>query len=228
MFLREWNDLPNFMKCKEVRPYYEGLRRRKFQLILKRLFDLLMAIVMITFFSIPMIIVAIIIKMDSQGPIFFRQERVTIYGEIFKIHKFRTMVNGAEKLGSGVTVKVDPRVTKVGRVLRKYRIDEIPQLIDIILGKMSFVGTRPEIPKYVKKYSKEMYATLLMPAGITSEASIRFKDESELLNGAEDIDKLYEVQILPEKMKWNLKQIKNYSLLGDGLTLLRTVVAILR
>ena len=138
------------------------------------------------------------------------------------------MVNGAEKLGSGVTVKVDPRVTKVGRVLRKYRIDEIPQLIDIILGKMSFVGTRPEIPKYVKKYSKEMYATLLMPAGITSEASIRFKDESELLNGAEDIDKLYEVQILPEKMKWNLKQIKNYSLLGDGLTLLRTVVAILR
>ena len=217
MFLREWNDLPNFMKCKEVRPYYEGLRRRRLQLMLKRLFDLLMAI-----------IVAIIIKMDSQGPIFFRQERVTLYGEIFKIHKFRTMVNGAEKLGSGVTVKVDPRVTKVGRVLRKYRIDEIPQLIDIILGKMSFVGTRPEIPKYVKKYSKEMYATLLMPAGITSEASIRFKDESELLNGAEDIDKLYEVQILPEKMKWNLKQIKNYSLLGDGLTLLRTVVAILR
>ncbi len=227
MVLRKWDELPDFMRCNEVRPYYDILYKKRFQLTLKRIFDLSMACIMIVIFAIPMAVVAVMIKLDSPGPVFFRQERVTSYGKTFLIHKFRTMVNNAEKIGTGVTVQGDARVTRIGKMLRKYRIDEIPQLIDIIEGTMSYVGTRPETPKYVKQYTKEMYATLLMPAGITSEASIRYKDESELLDGAEDVDKVYVEQVLPAKMVWNLESIRRFSFFGEILTMFRTVAAVL-
>ena len=226
MMLRKWDDLPDFMKCDEVKKYYDILYRKRFQLLLKRVFDFVLAIVMLVILGIPMLVVAIIIKLDSPGPVLFRQERVTTYGEIFKIHKFRTMVSNAEKIGTGVTVSGDIRVTKVGRVLRKYRIDETPQLIDIILNKMSFVGTRPETPQYVKQYTKEMLATLLMPAGITSEASIRYKDECRLLDVATDVDKVYVEQVLPAKMRWNLESIERFRFLRELLTMIRTVFAV--
>ena len=227
MFLRKWDDLPDFMKCEEVRPYYNLLYKKRFQIAVKRIFDFIVAWIMILVLAIPMIVVALIIKIDSPGPVFFRQQRVTVYGKVFFIHKFRTMVNDAEKLGAGVTVQDDVRVTRVGKMIRKFRIDEIPQLIDVIEGTMSFVGTRPETPQYVKQYTKEMYATLLMPAGITSEASIRYKDESRLLDGAKDVDWVYLNQVLPEKMLWNLKSIRQFGLCGEILTMFRTVAAVL-
>ena len=156
-------------------------------------------------FAVPMMILAIMIKCDSKGPVFYRQERVTRYGKHYRIHKFRTMVNNADKIGSAVTVGNDSRITKIGSKLRGCRLDELPQVLDILTGNMSFVGTRPEAVKYVEKYEPEYYATLLMPAGITSEASIRYKDEDKLLDAADDVDRVYIEEVLPQKMKFNLK-----------------------
>ena len=165
--------------------------------------------------------------MDSEGPVFYRQERITTYGKHFKIHKFRTMVNNADQIGSAVTVDNDSRITKVGEKLRGCRLDELPQIFDLISGNMSFVGTRPEAVKYVEKYKNEYMATLLLPAGITSEASIRYKDEATLLDTAEDVDKVYVEEVLPGKMKYNLDSIKNFSFWGDIATMFRTVFAVL-
>lgn len=227
MRLRKWEDLPAFMQCKEVREYYDILVKKKGSLGLKRGFDVVVATVMLVILAIPMLIVAIMIKTDSPGPVFYRQERVTSYGKKFRIHKFRTMVNNADKIGSAVTAGRDARITKVGNKLRNLRIDEIPQLIDVLTGDMSFVGTRPEVTKYVKKYNNEMYATLLLPAGITSEASIRYKDEAELLDAVDDIDKVYVEEVLPRKMKYNLQSIRKFSFFGEIATMFRTVFAVL-
>jgi lipopolysaccharide/colanic/teichoic acid biosynthesis glycosyltransferase len=174
------------------------------------------------------IIIAIAIKIDSKGPVFFRQERITQYGKKFRIFKFRTMVKDADKIGTQVTVNNDARITKVGKLIRKCRLDEISQLIDVWRGTMTFVGTRPEVPKYVERYSSEMMATLLLPAGVTSEASIKFKDEDELLNGVEDIDEVYLEKILPKKMEYNLQAFKKYSFFRDIATMFRTVFAVLK
>lgn len=227
MVLRSWDNLPKFMKCDEVKEYYDILSRKKGSLILKRFFDVFIAMIMLILLAIPMIIIAIMIKLDSKGPVFYRQERITTYGKKFRIHKFRTMVNNADKIGSAVTVGGDARITKVGRKLRDLRLDELPQLLDVLSGNMSFVGTRPEATKYVKRYTKEMYATLLLPAGITSEASIRYKNEAELLDTAEDVDKVYIEEVLPGKMKYNLQSLKNFSLVGDIETMFRTVFAVM-
>lgn len=227
MRLRKWEDLPAFMQCEEVREYYDILAKKKGALGLKRGFDVVVAVIMLIIMAIPMLIIAIMIKLDSPGPVFYRQERVTTYGKRFHIHKFRTMVNNADKIGSSVTVGGDTRITKVGNRLRNLRIDEIPQLIDVLTGNMSFVGTRPEATKYVKQYSKEMNATLLLPAGITSEASIRYKDEAELLNAADDVDRVYIQEVLPGKMKYNLQSIRHFSFLGEIATMFRTVLAVL-
>lgn len=227
MRFRKWDNLPEFMKCDEVRMYYDILAKKKLSITLKRIFDVVMAVVLLVILVIPMLIIAIMIKLDSSGPVFYRQERVTAYGKKFKIHKFRTMVNNADKIGASVTVNGDVRITKMGRRIRNLRIDEIPQLIDVISGDMSFVGTRPEAVKYVEKYKPEYNATLLMPAGITSEASIRYKDEDKLLNTAYDADWVYVEQVLPEKMKWNLNSIERFSILREILTIFRTVSAIL-
>ena len=212
MLLRNWEDLPDFMKVDEVRPYYEVLKRHTGSLILKRAFDFVAGSILLVILAIPMGVIAIEIKNDSPGPVFYRQERVTTYGKMFKIHKFRTMVDGADKKGSAVTVDHDSRITKVGTKLRDKRLDELPQLFDVLEGNMSFVGARPEAVKYVKqygKYNKAYYATLLLPAGITSEASIAYKDEAKLLDGLapEEVDKVYMVKVLAAKMQWNLRSI---------------------
>ena len=215
------------MRREEIRPYYEILRRKRGQLFLKRVGDLIVAVIMLVFLAIPMAVIAILIKTDSKGPVFFRQKRVTKYGKVFRIHKFRTMVDKAESLGTAVTVDNDSRITKVGSKLRGLRLDELPQLIDVLTGDMSFVGTRPEAVKYVERYEPEYYATLLVPAGITSEASIRYKDEDKLLSGAEDTDEVYVTKVLPEKMKWNLRSVREFNIFRDILTMFRTVAAVL-
>ena len=225
--LRKWEDLPEYMQTPEVRPYWEILDKKRGQLAAKRAFDVTAGTILLALLCPPMTIIAVMIKRDSEGPIFYRQERVTTCGRHFRIHKFRTMVSNADRIGTAVTVGNDIRITKVGAKLRDYRLDELPQVIDVIKGDMSFVGTRPEAVKYVEQYEPEYYATLLMPAGITSEASIRYKDEARLLDAAEDVDRTYMEQVLPDKMKWNLEAIKDFSLIGEAKTLMRTVLAVL-
>lgn len=189
--LRKWKDLPEWMRIPEVKKYYDILSKRKVSLALKRIFDLVVSVAALIMLSPLMLLIVFIITLDSPGGVFYRQVRITSYGQEFHIHKFRTMFANADKMGSQVTVKYDLRITRVGAFLRKYRLDELPQLLDIAAGNMLLVGTRPEVPRYVDQYTNEMRATLLLPAGVTSEASIRYKDEAELLDGAEDADKIY-------------------------------------
>ncbi len=228
MKLKAWEELPQYMQNDAVKEYYDILSKRTGSLAIKRLFDIVVSAIMLIIVSPVLLILAVWIKVDSQGPVFFRQARITQYGRVFRIFKFRTMVNNADKIGSQVTVGNDSRITKVGAKIRKLRLDELPQLINVLLGDMSFVGTRPEVEKYVEAYTDEMYATLLLPAGITSEASIRYKDEDELLAGAENVDKVYIEQVLPGKMKYNLEAVKRFSFVGDIVTMIRTVIAVLR
>ncbi|WP_368217642.1 sugar transferase [Blautia obeum] len=228
MLLKKWEDLPLYMKCDEVRTYYDILSSKKYSLILKRIFDVLIASILLVILAIPMIIIAVMIKLDSPGPVFYRQERVTTYGKHFKIHKFRTMVSNADKIGTAVTVENDNRITRVGAKLRGLRLDELPQVLDVLSGNMSFVGTRPEAVKYVEKYKPEYFATLLLPAGITSEASIKYKNESELLTEINDVDKMYIEHVLPQKMKHNLNSIMHYSLFYEFITMLKTLLTVLK
>jgi len=224
--LPKWDELPDDIKNEEVRPYYDALSKHKAGLFFKRVLDIIAAIDLIILLGIPMLVIAIMIKCDSKGPVFFRQERVTSYGARFRIHKFRTMVNNADKIGTSVTVDNDNRITKIGSKLRNHRLDEFPQLFDVLSGDMSFVGTRPEVVKYVDRYSDEMKATLLMPAGITSIASIEYKDEAELLEKAEDADEVYVNAILPAKMEYNLKSVKEFGFFKDIGVLFKTVAAV--
>lgn len=225
--LKKWEQLPPYMRTEAVRPYYESLKKKEGSLLLKRVFDFTVSLIMLILLSPVLLILAALIAVDSKGGVFYRQERVTQYGRKFKIFKFRTMVANADQIGTQVTVNNDQRITRVGKVLRKYRLDELPQLINILLGDMSFVGTRPESTYYVKRYTPEMFATLLLPAGVTSEASIRYKDEARLLEEAEDVDSIYLEQILPAKMKWNLEGIRKLCFLGEIRTIFRTVFAVL-
>lgn len=227
MVLRKWDDLPEFMKTEEVKPYYEALKKKRFSLVLKRAMDLVGGVVLLVLLAIPIAIIAVMIKLDSEGPVFYRQERITTYGKHFRIHKFRTMVSNADKIGTAVTVGNDSRITRIGAKLRGCRLDELPQVLDLITGDMSFVGTRPEAVKYVEKYKPEYMATLLLPAGITSEASIRYKDEAELLEAADDVDRVYVEEVLPGKMKYNLESIRKFSVVSDIATMVRTVFAVL-
>ena len=215
MQLRRWNELPGVMRTREVRKYYNIIKKRQMSLKIKRLFDIVVASIMLMFLAVPMLVIAVCIKLDSRGPVFFRQERVTQYGRIFRIYKFRTMVVDAPKLGASVTVDNDDRITRVGKVLRKIRADEFPQVFNIINGDMTLVGTRPEVPEYVKKYTKEMYATLLLPAGLTSRTSIAYKDEDKILAGAADPDEAYVKEVLPAKMKYNLEALKKFGFVED-------------
>lgn len=227
MVLRKWDDLPEFMKTEEVKPYYEALKKKRFSLVLKRAMDLVGGVVLLVLLAIPIAIIAVMIKLDSEGPVFYRQERITTYGKHFRIQKFRTMVSNADKIGTAVTVGNDSRITRIGAKLRGCRLDELPQVLDLITGDMSFVGTRPEAVKYVEKYKPEYMATLLLPAGITSEASIRYKDEAELLEAADDVDRVYVEEVLPGKMKYNLESIRKFSVVSDIATMVRTVFAVL-
>ncbi len=229
--LTEWDELPEWMKTDEVRGYYEILYSKRSQLAVKRAFDLAAGVVMFALLSPVMLAVSIAILADSKGGILYLQERVTQNGRIFRIHKFRTMVKNADRIGAHVTAGNDPRITRVGAFLRRYRLDELPQLLDVITGDMTFVGTRPEALRYVKRYTPEMMATLLLPAGITSEASIRFRDEAKMLErltgSGEDIDEAYITRILPQKMKYNLDSLRKFGLHRDLLTMVQTLLAVL-
>ena len=226
MMLKKWEELPEEMQTEAVRKYYDLLKKRQVGLFFKRLFDLVVSAIMLVVFSPVFLILAIAIKIDSKGPVFYRQVRVTQYNRPFRIFKFRTMVQDADK-GLGVTVSDDARITRVGRLIRNCRLDELSQLIDVFRGTMTFVGTRPESLKYVEAYTPEMMATLLLPAGVTSLASIYYKDEAELLDAAEDVDRVYIEEILPAKMQYNLKAIEDFSFFGDIKTMFMTVFAVL-
>lgn len=225
--LKNWNELPEYMRTDEVRPYYDLLQRKKLSLFFKRVFDIVVSLIMIILCSPILLFISILIVKDSKGGVFYRQERVTQYGRVFRIFKFRTMVQNADQIGTQVTISNDSRITKVGSKLRNCRLDELPQLFNIFLGDMTFVGTRPESVHYVKSYTDEMYATLLLPAGVTSEASIEYKDEAELLDKADDVDSVYINEVLPEKMKYNLNSIKEFSFFKEIATMFRTVFAVL-
>lgn len=226
--LKNWNELPKYMRTDEVRPYYDLLQKKKISLFFKRVFDVVVSLIMIILCSPVLLIISILIVKDSKGGVFYRQERVTQYGRVFRIFKFRTMVQNADQIGTQVTVSNDSRITKIGSKLRDCRLDELPQLFNIFLGDMTFVGTRPESVHYVKSYTNEMYATLLLPAGVTSEASIEYKDEADLLDQADDVDSVYINEVLPEKMKYNLNSIKEFSFFKEIATMFRTVFAVLR
>ena len=254
MFLKNFEELPKSMQNEDVKKYYDILEKKKVSMAFKRIFDIVMSLIILIILFPIMIILAICIKVDSKGPVFYRQERVTTNGKLFRIFKFRTMVQNADKIGNLVTVGEDKRITRVGKFIRKFRLDEFPQLLNIITGDMSFVGTRPEVKKYVDQYSDCMKATLLMPAGVTSIASIQFKDENEILNKHvqeakekvlvsatanssnkgiqidenEIIDEAYLNEILPEKMKYNLEYIENFSALNDLKICVNTVIGVLK
>lgn len=232
MMITKFEKLPSFMQTDEVKKYYEILKKKKVSLFFKRVFDIIMSLIMIVLLSPVMLVIAICIKCDSKGTVFFRQERVTKNGKVFRIFKFRTMVQDADKKGTLVTVGNDLRITKVGNKIRKCRLDELPQLFNVFVGDMSFVGTRPEVKKYVDKYSNEMNATLLMPAGITSTASINYKDEDEIIDKyvkeGKSVDEVYVEKILEEKMKWNLKYIEEFSFINDIVICFKTVIGVLK
>jgi lipopolysaccharide/colanic/teichoic acid biosynthesis glycosyltransferase len=227
MMLRKWQDLPDFLRTSEIKPYYDVLKKKSGSLVLKRVFDIVVSAILLIILSPIILILAIAIKVDSPGPVFYRQVRVTQYGRRYKIHKFRSMCDGADKKGTLVTVGNDARVTRVGKLVRKCRLDEIAQLIDVLKGDMTFVGVRPEVVKYVEKYKPEWNATFLTPAGVTNLTCIYFKDEDEMLTGVDDTDKVYVEDILPIKMKWNLKGIKEFSFWGDVKLMFMTFFAVL-
>ena len=227
MILKKWEALPVSMQTEAVKPYYDALKRKTLSLILKRLFDIVVSLFLLILLSPVFLVLSIMIKADSKGPVMFRQVRVTQYGKTFRIFKFRTMVTNAEQLGTQVTVGGDSRITKMGHRLRKCRLDELPQLLNILRGEMSFVGTRPEVEKYVARYTPEMMATLLLPAGVTSLASVYYKDEAELLNNTEDADRTYTELVLPGKMRYNLRAIKAFGFWNDIKVLFITILAML-
>ncbi len=227
MLIKKWEKLPLDMQIEEVRPYWEKLRKKNFSLFWIRFFDILISFIMLLLFLPFFLILSLAIVIDSRGPVFYRQERVTQYGKTFRIFKFRTMVKDADKKGTLVTVGKDARITRVGKFIRKLRLDEVSQLIDVFRGTMTFVGTRPEVRKYVDKYDKKYLATLLLPAGVTSLGSIMFKDEDALLEGKEDPDKAYVEEVLPKKMKYNLKELYKVGVFHNVKIMFMTVFAVL-
>ena len=215
-----------------VKKYREEINKRKISLFLKLFLDKILALILLIPLSPIILAIAIWIKLDSEGPVFYRQERITTYGRPFRIFKFRTMVKDADKLGAAVTEHNDPRISRAGDKLRKVRLDELPQLFNVLLGDMSFVGVRPEVAKYANRYTDEMNATLLLPAGITSPASIEYKDEDEVIEKfkgtGRSIDDIYIEEVLPDKMKYNLEYIKNFSIINDIKIMIQTALAVIK
>ena len=226
MLLPKFSDLPSYMQTDEVKVYYDVLTHKKIDLFFKRVFDIIASIILIVILALPMAVVTVMIKCDSSGPVLFMQNRVTTAGKVFRIFKFRTMyVNDNEK-NSQVTSGSDSRITKVGHTLRKLRLDEMPQLFNVLIGDMTFVGTRPEVERYVDKYTPEMYATLLMLAGITSLTSVKYRHEEEILDKADDVEKAYIDEVLPQKMKYNLEYINKFNFFYDLYVCVLTVVKV--
>ena len=177
MLLKSWEELPDFMRVAEVRPYWEILNKKRGQLILKRIFDLIVSLILLLLLAIPMAVIAILIKRDSPGSILYRQERVTSYGKHFRIHKFRTMVSNAEKIGTSVTVGHDSRITKLGAKLRGLRIDELPQVINVLKGDMSLVGPRPYLPREKEDMKYYYYYVIQSKPGITGFWQVNGRSE---------------------------------------------------
>lgn len=213
-----------------MRNYEEFIEKNKNQLMLKRIFDVIVAFFLIILLSPIMIFIAIKIKLGSKGPIIYKQYRITTFGRPFVIYKFRTMRVGADK-GDKITSSNDDRITDIGKKIRSYRLDELPQLFNIIQGNMSFVGARPEVAEYVKYYTADMKRTLWMPAGVTSLASIKFKDEDKIIedytNKGISVNDAYVNYVLPEKMKYNIEYIDNFSLIKDIKIMIKTVMDVL-
>ena len=228
MRLKQWEDLPEKMKNDKVLPYYDIIKKKTASLLWKRVFDICLSVVLLVVLSCLFLILAILIKRDSCGPVLYRQTRITQFYRPFTIYKFRTMTDHGEQMGALVTTQNDMRITKIGKKIRKYRLDELPQLVNVLKGDMTFVGTRPEVLKYVECYDEEMYATLLMPAGITSLASIRFKDEEKILSAysEQEIDKAYQSVILPKKMQYNLDYLRKFSFFYDLQLCFQTIIAV--
>lgn len=226
MKMPEYLRLPEELQCDEVKRYYDILKTKTAGLVLKRIFDVIVAAFLIILLALPMAVIAVLIKCTSKGPVIYKQVRVTTFGKHFKIWKFRSMRTDADSKGELLTVGEDNRITKVGKFIRKFRLDELPQIFHVLSGKMTIVGTRPEVPKFTDKYTNEMLATFLLPAGVTSLASIKFKDEAELLAESDDVDKTYVETILPQKMKYNLRYIENFSFVGDIKLIFKTVAEV--
>jgi Sugar transferases involved in lipopolysaccharide synthesis len=225
MRLVHWEDIPGRMQNESVKRYYELLSRKKASLFFKRIFDVAMGVILLAALSPLFLVLGIAIKVDSPGPALFRQERITQYGKGFIIYKFRTMAADGVKRFQ-MANENDSRVTKLGGKLRKSRLDEIPQLVNVIRGEMSFVGTRPEVPDFVEKYTDEMLATLLLPAGVTSLASIMYMEENKIMPKTGDTNLFYANVILPEKMVYNLQSIEEFSLLNEIGVLAGTVIKV--
>ena len=230
MILKPFDKLPEKFQNEEVKVYYDILYKKRFSLMLKRVMDFVLALLLTIVLLIPMLVIALCIKCSSKGPVLYKQQRVTKYGKVFKIWKFRSMTVGADKMGALVTSQNDSRITGIGKILRKFRLDELPQVFHVLSGKMSIVGTRPEVQKYVDRYSDKMYATLLTPAGITSLASIKYKDEDEIIgeiSNVSQVDDVYVNTILPEKMKYNLEYIEDFSFIKDIALMFKTVISVI-
>ena len=211
--LLPFEELPKEFRNDAVKKYYNILKEKRRSIIIKRIFDIIVSVLLIIILLIPIIIISLAVKLTSRGPVLYKQVRVTTYNKQFKIYKFRTMVENADKIGALVTSLGDDRITGIGHFLRKYRLDELPQLFNVLKGEMSFVGTRPEVPKYVKRYTPVMYSTLLMPAGITSLASIKFKNEDRMLEMSTNID--------------NILYIKSFGFRTDLYLMVKTVKEVL-
>lgn len=224
MYVKQFEKLPPDLQKSEIRPYFDYLQTRKGSLIAKRVLDIFVALLVLTVLSPIMLISAILVKLTTKGPLFYLQERVGLYGKPFHIYKFRTMVVDADKIGAQITVgERDPRITKVGHILRTTRIDEFPQMLNVLKGDMTIIGTRPEVPRYVKEYSDEMKATLLMQPGASGGASIAYRYENEMLKDKEDPEQYYIDAILPDKMQINLDYLKKFSIWQDLWLMCRTV-----
>ncbi|MBH8571667.1 sugar transferase [Nostocaceae cyanobacterium CENA369] len=193
----------------------------------KRVFDLFFSLLGVVILLPLLIAIAIWIKIDSPGTIFFRQVRIGRFGREFKIYKFRTMIQGAEKIGKQITIANDRRVTSSGRFLRKYKLDELPQLFNVIKGEMSLVGPRPEVPKYVALYTSEQRRVLEVLPGITDLASMKFHNESELLEDMNNSENFYIHEIMPRKLELNMEYITRFSLVFDLVIILKTLKRVL-
>lgn len=223
----DFNKLPDNMGDPVIREYGRMLHCRRASLVCKRIFDVVISFLILLLLSPILLLLAAAIKLDSKGPVFYRQVRVGRYNRDFKILKFRTMVQDADRIGPALTVGGDSRITRVGRLIRKYRLDEFSQLLNVLGGSMSLVGPRPEIRRYVDVYTPEYLATLLIRPGITAPSSIVFKDEDKLLTSGENPDTIYIEKILPPKMKLNLDYMKHISVWGDIKIIFQTLVAVI-
>lgn len=230
--MRTEHQMPQFMKNHYTLEAVKVLEKKKVTLIFKRLFDICLSLILLVILSPVFLVLAICIKLEDGGPIFYRQQRITTYGRVFRIFKFRTMILNADKMGPLVTQDNDSRITKIGKKIRDFRLDEIAQLINVLIGDMTFVGTRPEVQKYVDAYSEEMMVTLLLPAGITSRSSIEFRNEADKISKWMEqgltADEAYIQKILPEKMRYNIDYISELSITQDIKVMLQTVFAVLR